>query len=153
MDAEYNGVKFTDKDVVEPSDFIPKGDYNPHKVHPFLLHDHGFAVCVVFADSLQEALDKAVDEGKLDFLQIDPEDDGDRSDYMTADPKEMAGGLDPECPEYVAPDGTKYWWKDDCPAFLGNASEPFDIESLGVEELPNPPYSWCAMFAAAHPAK
>jgi hypothetical protein len=31
-------------------------------------------------------------------------------------------------------------------AFLGNASEPFDIDSLDATELPNPPFSFVALF-------
>lgn len=148
MDAEYRGVKFSDADVVNVGNYIPKGEYNPHNVRPWLLHDHGFALCVVFADSCQYALDEAVDEGKLDRFQIHPANEGERDDYMTTDPAEMAAGFDVECPEYIDAQGVKYWWKIE-PTFLGNASEPFDIESLGVIELPNPPFSWCAMFKAA----
>lgn len=33
-------------------------------------------------------------------------------------------------------------------SFLGNASEPFDIEALGVEVLPNPRLSFVALFNA-----
>jgi hypothetical protein len=35
--------------------------------------------------------------------------------------------------------------------YLGNASDALDIESLGVVELPNPPRSFCAQFAAVNP--
>ena len=41
--ATVNQIRFTDADVVNPEDFIPEGEYNPHKVHGFLLHDHGYA--------------------------------------------------------------------------------------------------------------
>jgi len=113
------------------------------------LHDHGFALAVVFASNVQDAFDTAVDENKLDQFKIHLENEDERDDYMTSNPPEMAEGFDPECPEYVAPDGTKYWWKIE-PAFLGNASEPFDIDSVGVMELPNPPMSWVALFNAAN---
>lgn len=33
-------------------------------------------------------------------------------------------------------------------SFLGNASAPFDIEALGVEVLPNPRFSFVALFNA-----
>ena len=33
-------------------------------------------------------------------------------------------------------------------AFLGNAGEPFDIEGLDAIELPNPPFSFAALFNA-----
>lgn len=110
-------LEFSDDDVVDLDDWIPQGEYNPHNIHPFLFHDHGFTICVVFAANLQDALDKAVDDGRLDRYQIA---DADRDDY---------------------PD-------DEGITFLGNASEPFDIESLGWIELPNPHRSFVAQFAA-----
>ena len=115
------GIQFSDKDIVEIGNAIWKGDYNPHNVRPWLLHDHGFVICVVFADCLQDALDEAVDNNKLDHLQIDDKEVNDQN-----------------CEQYTC---------------LGNASEWFDIESLGVEELPNPPMSFVALFNAAHPPK
>jgi len=117
MESVFGQIKFTDADVANKHDYIPAGEYNPHNIHPFLLHDHGFVVAVVFASHLQDALDIAVDENKLDGFMIAPDD---MADY---------------------PD-------DEGIAFLGNASEPFDIESLGAIELPNPPFSFCALFNA-----
>jgi hypothetical protein len=120
--AEVQGVKFTDADVIDLDDFIPAGEYNPHNVHPWLLHDHGFALVVVFAGTLQDALDKAVDENKLDRYHV----------------------VDSNLGDYEDGEGLTY---------LGNASEPFDIESLGVIELPNPPRSFVAEFVAKFGAK
>ena len=117
MYAEFHHIRFSDADVVNPDGFIPAGGYNPHRVRPFLLHDHGFALAVVFADSLQDALDEAVDAGKLDRYLVAPDDLG---DY---------------------PDGEGL-------AYLGNAGEPFDIEGLDAVELPNPPFSFVALFSA-----
>jgi hypothetical protein len=108
---------FTDSDIANQDDWIPLSEYNPHNVRPWLLHDHGLTVCVVFADSLQDALDIAVDNNKMELYLIADSDFGDREDEE---------GI----------------------TFLGNASEPFDIESLGVVELPNPPRSWCAQLEA-----
>jgi hypothetical protein len=118
MTATFNEIKFSDDDVVNKDDFIPKGEYNPHNVRPWLLHDHGFTVAVVFASSLQDALDEAVDADKLDRFQVT---EAEMADY---------------------PD-------DEGIAFLGNASEPFDIEGLAAIELPNPPFSFVALFNAA----
>jgi len=151
MEASFKEIKFTDADVINADDFIPAGEYNPHKVRPWLLHevrpwllhDAGFTVAVVFAACEQDAMDEAVDTGKLDHLQIHPEYDNDRADYMTTDP----AGFDPNCPDYMSQDGTKYWWKVE-PTFLGNAGEPFDIENLGIVELPNPKFSFVALFNA-----
>lgn len=119
--AEVHGIKFTDADVVNPDDFIPAGEYNPWKKRPFVLHDHGFVIAVVFADSLQDALDIAVDEDKMDRYLIDEADYGDYDVH----------GDEPTC------------------AYLGNASEPFDIETLGVIELENPPFSFVALYNAS----
>jgi len=112
---EINGVKFSDEDVVNFDAFVPEGDFNPHNVRPWVLHDHGMIVAVVFADSLQDALDEAVDGNKMDryLVKDGTQDDGvnDLADY--------------------GPD-------EDGITRLGNASEPFDIETLGYFELKNP---------------
>lgn len=118
IQAKFKEITFSDNDVVNPDDFIAKGQYNPHRVRPWLLHDHGFPVAVVFADCLQDALDAAVDGGKLDAFQVN---DDDLADY--------------------GPD-------EDGISRLGNAGEAFDIEALGVEELPIPPFSFVALFNA-----
>ena len=119
MHAAYKQITFTDRDVVNPDDFIPQNESNPHHIHPFLFHDHGFAVGVVFAEHLQDALDILADSGKIDGVRIA---DSELDDYG---PEEE--GI----------------------SFLGNAGEPFDVDSLGVLELPNPPFSFCALFQAA----
>jgi hypothetical protein len=67
-------IKFTDEDVVNIEDWIPKGEYNPHSVRPWLIHDHGFVVAVCFADCPQDALDIAADSKKLDGFRINAED-------------------------------------------------------------------------------
>jgi hypothetical protein len=108
---------FSDNDVVNPSDYIPAGEYNPHNVRPFLFHDHGFTVAVAFADCMQDALDVAADEGKLDRFQV-PQNE------LTAMTEEERERL----------------------SFLGNASEAFDIEGLDVLELANPSFSFAALF-------
>lgn len=117
--SKYREITFTDADIVELDDWIPAGEYNPHNVRPWLLHDHGVTLAVVFAEHEQDALDAAVDAGKLDGFQVMPENLGD----------------------YPEEEGL---------TFLGNASEPFDIESLGMVELPNVKQSWCALFDAQH---
>jgi hypothetical protein len=119
-ESKFQEITFSDSDIVNPDDFIPAGEYNRRKVRPWLIHDHGFVVCVVFADCEQDALDIAVDEGKLDRYQITEED---AEDYPTLNSEEEAGICR-----------------------LGNASEPFNIESLGMIELPNPKFSFCSLF-------
>jgi len=141
MNATYREITFSDADVVNADDFIPKGEFNPHNVRPWLLHDHGFTLAVVFADSLQDAIDEAVDNDKLDRYQLDPNDEHVREDYM----HEVESGQGMK----VEKDGATVWldWNDEV-AFLGNASEPFDIEGLDAIELPNPPFSFVALFNA-----
>ena len=115
--AKYQEITFSESDVVNLDNWIPKGEYNPHNVRPWLFHDHGFVLAVVFADCLQDAIDEAVDANKLDRYLVSPDD---MKDYPDEE------GI----------------------SFLGNAGEPFDIESLGVVELPNPPRSFVAQFNA-----
>lgn len=103
--------RFEDADVCNPDDAIYAGDCNPHNVRLWLLHDVGFTLAVVWASSLQDALDAAVDEGKLDRFQV-TEDDA--ADY--------GGDI----------------YNSESLDYLGNANEPFDIESLGYVAF-NPP--------------
>jgi hypothetical protein len=140
--VRYNNceLSFTYDDVLDIENVLFEGDYNCHKRHLWLIHDHGFTICVVEADSLQDALDEAVDADKLDRFQIHPENESDRDDYM-----KMAAGYDPECPDYVDADGVKWWWKVE-PARLGNAGEPFDIDTIGYVALPLPKRSVTRLF-------
>ncbi len=110
---------FTDEDVVNLDDYVPQGESNPHDTRPWFLHDAGFCIGVVFADCLQDALDIAADEGRLErFLLAD-------EDWV----------------DYDGPD-------DERVSYLGNHGHPYDIEALGVVELPNPPVSFVALFNA-----
>ena len=143
--SKFREIQFSDSDVVNLDNWIPDGESNPHKVVPWLIHDHGFPVCIVFASNLQDAFDEAADEGKLERWLIKP-GDGDWKDYMTSDFSKACAGLDENCPEYVDGDGVKWWWYRTMPAPLGNASEPFDIDTLDGIELPNPKRSFCAQF-------
>jgi len=82
----------------------------------------------------------------MDRWQIDLEDDGPNAewrDYVSSDFADC-DGFDETCPEKIV-DGVKYWWSN-CPAFLGNASEPFDIDALGYVELPLPKRSVVRLF-------
>lgn len=124
--SKFREIKFTDADILNVEDFIPKGEYNPHKVLPWLIHDHGFTIAVVFASCLQDALDICADAGKLDAFRVD----------HSILSREENGQIIPG----------EYGPNDDGIAFLGNASEPFDIESLGCEELPIPAFSFCALW-------
>ena len=127
MTAKFNvngyDMQFSDTDVVNPLDFVPAGETNYRNSRPWLLHDQGFTLAVVFASCEQDAVDEAVDAGKLNRFMIA---EGDMADYG-----DEGEGI----------------------AYLGNAGEPFDIESLGIIELPNPAYSFAAMFMATRKAE
>lgn len=67
---------FTDNDIVNLEDWIPDGEYNPYMVRPHLIHEAGYTLGVVFAENLQDALDKLAYAGKLDeFLVENPTDE------------------------------------------------------------------------------
>jgi hypothetical protein len=120
MQSAFNGIGFSDADVVNPGEFIAANDgSNPHQVRPWLFHDHGFALAVVFAACDQDALDIAADQDRLDRYAVSADDLGAYG--------EDGAGL----------------------SYLGHASAPYDLEGLGIIELPNPPFSFCALFNAA----
>jgi hypothetical protein len=140
--AKFNEIQFSDADVVNPDDapyFVGCDNYKP-----WLFHDHGSVLGIAFADCEQDALDIVADAGKLDRFKLDPEDEHVQRDYMREDPGVQACWID------VVRDGRKVSldWKGDV-KFLGNHSYPFDIEPLGIVELPNPPFSFVALFNAA----
>ncbi len=110
---------FTDEDVIDLGDVQFAGEYNPWNKRMWLFHDHGFTLCVVMAESLQDALDIAVDNDKLDRFLV------------TEDQAEDYGDDIYDC---------------DSLAYLGNASEPFDIETLGYVEFPLPKRSLTALY-------
>lgn len=111
-------VTISDADVVNPSDFIPKGESNYHNVRPWLALDHGFPLGIVFAQCEQDALDTLADEGRLDRYKVAPEELG------------------------------EYGEEEEGITRLGGAGEPFDIEGMMLEALPTPAFSFCAMMAA-----
>lgn len=119
MNVTVKGFEFDDSIVVNPREFIPSGEYNPHHIRPWLIHNEYGPLCVVFASCEQDALDEAADSDKLDSCLIAPEDYEEHG--VNSD--------EPEC------------------AFLGNASEPFDLTYIGIIELPNPKFSFCALLS------
>jgi len=98
--------------VVNPDDYIPTGEFNPHNVRPWLIHNEYGTLAIVYASHEQDALDEAVDGDKMDSCMVSPED------YAEA---EREGHAD----EY---------------ANLGNAGEPFDLTYIGMIPLPNKQY-------------
>ena len=116
--SSFQEIQFSDTDFINPDDYVKPGDYNPHNVRPFLFHNHGYVCAIVFASCLDDALDIAADENKLEGFRVD---ECDLSDYS----------------------------EDYSPACLGNCSEPYDLDCLGVIELPNPSLSFTALFNAS----
>jgi hypothetical protein len=105
-------LRYQPADVVNPDDFIPDGEFNPHHIHPFLIHNEFGTLAIVYASHLQDALDIAVDGDKLDSCLVSD------ADYQEADTEGHADEF----------------------ARLGNAGEPFDLTYVGAIELPNVQY-------------
>ena len=80
-------------------------EYNPHNVRLWVIGNEYGAICAVWADCEQEALDEALDAGKLDSFLVEPED---------VDPDLLADGF--------------Y-------AHLGNAGEITDLSYCSMEEI------------------
>jgi hypothetical protein len=115
-------IKIGDEDVVNPDalSMMRKG----YKAHIF--HDHGVCLAVVIQEydgyCCADALDEAIDSGKLDRFKIT---EAERADY------EVNGE-----------------WNDRV-SFLGNAGEPFDIESLGMFDISIPAVPLCTLLRGA----
>ena len=117
MTATYNGIKFANADIVNIDDWPDQDDICKYRWYCFLLHDHGFALAVVFADNLQDALDIACDDDRLKQFEVSAED--------------FANDYDSD---------------EDRVAYLGNAGEMHDIETIGIIEIPIPPKDFAASF-------
>lgn len=114
---------FTDEDTVNLDDWIPSGEYNPHRIRPWLIHDHGFTLGVVFAENVERALEILAYSGKIDGHLLDSPTEADWEQYEKQE-------------RYVS---------------IGGAGELFDLDSVEVVELPNPRSSFVAQFAACFP--
>ncbi len=117
---EIHGIKFSDDDVVNPDDF---NAWNKPRV--FVFHDHGFVLGVVIQPNLQDAFDELADSGNIDHLMA--------SEGVLVFDESM------QCD--IGPDGEQL-------TRLGNASEPFDVETVNFIELPEPKFSLVALLEA-----
>lgn len=109
------------KRMIANNVIIP-GEYNPHNVGVWVIGNEFGPIAMVWAESLQDALDEAVDQNLMDSEQVPDEEFA----KMTEDEKEDL-------------------------AFLGNASEPFHQDYLWAERInrrDNP--ELMAAFAEAH---
>jgi hypothetical protein len=79
-----NGQEFTfkDEDVVNPGEYAPAGAYNPYNIRPFLIVGTFGVIAVAFATCEQDALDVAVDAGKLEAYKVAPEDEDEDTTYL-----------------------------------------------------------------------
>ncbi len=107
-----NTYYFADQ-VVNPAEYIPNGQFNPHKMRPWLIWNEYGALAIVYAHHEQDALDEMADSDRLDSCLVSPEDLAEA---------ERDGHAD----EFAS---------------LGNASEPFDLSYIGMRELPNKQYA------------
>lgn len=71
MNSTYNGITFTDSDILNPFDAVYANEDNPNSIQPWLIHDQGSVVCMVFADSKSSALDIAANRGKLNTYRVE----------------------------------------------------------------------------------
>jgi hypothetical protein len=111
VQTAHGEMRYKDADVVNPEDYTAKGDFNPHNVRPWLIHNEFGTLAIVYASHEQDALDVAVDAGKMDSQQVSEED--------------LAGMSEEEREELLT---------------AGNASEYFHQDYLGMIELPNAQY-------------
>jgi hypothetical protein len=110
-------VEISDDMLVNPDGFIPAGEYNPHNVRPWVIgHEHG-AFAIAFASCEQDAIDEAIDAGKMDGMKVSDED--------------LATATDDEHEDYLRG---------------GNASEYFYQDYLWMEPLDNPAFSFVALL-------
>ncbi len=128
-----------------PDDFVGTPDfkraYKPEKAYAIL--NGGFVLAIVFGETCeQDALDAAEDANKLDGLQITQEElkeyeTGEYSDVGNehTPPRKIKTEVDGEEVEATLEHGG---WPvyDERVTLLGNASEPFDQESLDIWEVP-----------------
>lgn len=131
MEGYIQGIHITDKDVVDADCFTP-GDNGQYAEKPWILHDHGVCICIVFARHLCDALDAAADAGKL-------------NGYLIEEASNTPGTKGLPASDYPTL-GTE---NEDGITRLGNASEPYDIENVNFIELENPPMSFVALLLAA----
>lgn len=109
---------FCDSDVINRDEW--SSEIGSDKKLAYLLHDHGFTVAVVIAESFSEARDIAADAGKLDRWEVTDEDVGDYD-----------GGYDDpgiEC--------------------IGGNGKFFDVEGMTIVSFELPRISFVACFEA-----
>ncbi len=109
----------------DAEDFVNPGSFRDHRRNfskAWMIHVQGTVLAIVFAEydayCDQDALDEAADSGKLDGLMVKEEDLKDYETGNFSDDKDAPNGIG--WPEYEGIIN------------LGNASEPFDSQSLDI---------------------
>ena len=108
MKIKINEKEFNLEDEnILANDVIFPWELNPHNVRLFLIGDEFGPICAIWASCLQDALDEMVDANLGDRFLINEEDikDYEKDDLM------------------------------DSITYLGNTSEPADLEELWTEEI------------------
>lgn len=104
-------------DVVNPAEYIPTGEFNPHNMRPWLIGNEYGVLAIVYAHHEQDAMDEMADSGKLD---------GHRAEESELTQNEYGEDVD-DCGTVMSR--------------LGNAGEPFDLTNIWMRELPNKQYA------------
>jgi hypothetical protein len=123
VETQHGAITYEPGDVVNPDDYIPAGEFNPHNIRPWLIHNEYGTLAIVYASNEQDALDEAVDGDKMDSCLVQPEC--------------ILTGTEGENPDDCTTHDHKI---DEDVAYLGNASEPFDLTYIGIVPLPNQQY-------------
>ncbi len=106
-----------DDDRIDASNVTLPWDFNPHNTRLFVIgHEFG-AVCAVWADHEQDALDQMIDLGFGDCFLVSPED--------------QARATDAEREEWTG---------------LGNASEPCDLTYAWIQRVRLDPVQDCQLL-------
>jgi hypothetical protein len=110
-----------DAENILANDVTLPGEFNPHNNRLFVVgHEYG-AICALWADCEQDALDTLIDEGKGDCFLVDEDDQA-----------------------KATPDEEEGW------ARLGNAGEPCDLDMAWIQEADlQPARDWRLLCAFA----
>lgn len=111
-------VELSDEDILCNDVTLP-WDFNPHNTRLYVIGNEFGALCAVWANHEQDALDTAVNENKLDSMMVSEED------YDAMDEDEREG----------------------C-ASLGNAGEPFNLDHAWIQQVRLDPTHDCRLLCA-----
>lgn len=105
IDSNPDGI-MVNADIIMCNNIIFPGEYNPHNVRPWIIGNEYGVLAIAWADCEQDALDEAVDDGLMDECLVDDKE------FTTTDKTEQSEL-----------------------AYLGNASEPFDLTNVWIKPI------------------